>query len=100
MTDGWERTPRGWRKSYTAPRMNTARADFPCPRVVTDTMPLTEHVDGNHYDSKSAYRAVTKARGYVEIGNDAARFRPGDKPQRDSRATDAAIHKAIAAVTA
>jgi hypothetical protein len=63
-------------------------------------MPPIEHVDGKTYESKSAFRAVTKARGYVEIGNDAARLRPGDKPQRDSRATDAAIHKAIAAVTA
>lgn len=100
MTDGWERTARGWRKSYTPPQTNTARADFPCPRVVTDTMPPIEHVDGKFYDSKSAFRATTKANGMIEVGNDPARLRPGDKPKRDDRKIDAAIHKAIAEVTA
>lgn len=100
MTDGWEKTARGWRKSYTPPRVTTARADFPCPRVVTDTMPPIEHVDGQTYESKSAFRAVTKARGYIEVGNDPARLRPGDKPRQDSSKLDAAIHRAIAEVNA
>lgn len=42
------------------------------PRVhlITDAMPDTWHpVDGKHYDSKSAFRKVTKASGRVEIGD-------------------------------
>lgn len=96
MSDGWRKTERGWTKSYGPPREHIAPGNFPCPRVITDSMPLTEHVDGRHYDSKSAFRAVTKREGFEEVGNDAARFRPAEKPTRDSSKIDAAIHKAIA----
>lgn len=41
------------------------------PYIITDTMPaLMNHADGRLYDSKSAFRAATKAAGLVEIGND------------------------------
>jgi hypothetical protein len=37
--------------------------------VIEDTMPPTRHqVDGKIYDSKSAYRRVTKAAGCEEVG--------------------------------
>jgi len=68
--------------------------------IMGDTMPPTEHVDGKTYESKSAFRAVTKANGMIEVGNDPARLRPGDKPKRDDRKIDAAIHRAIAEVNA
>ncbi len=96
MSDGWERTERGWRKSYSAPVSPVARGDFPCPRVQTDTMPLTEHVDGKSYDSKSAYRAVTKAKGYIEVGNDPARLRTPERPKENTTRSDNAIRRAIA----
>lgn len=39
--------------------------------VISDTMADTWHpADGKHYDSKSKFRAVTKAHGCVEIGNE------------------------------
>lgn len=42
--------------------------------LVTDRMPALEHpCDGRTYDSKSAFRGVTKAHGCYEMGNDAPR---------------------------
>jgi hypothetical protein len=76
-----------------APR---AGSDFPCPRVITDTMDAVQHVDGKHYDSKSAFRAVTKARGYIEVGNDPARLRPAERIKPNEKDQIAAIDKAIA----
>ena len=97
MSDGWERTERGWRKVYAARepvyRGNPALA---CPRVISDSMDPTEHVDGRFYDSKSAFRAVTKREGYVEVGNDPARHKLIEKPQADPRQRRAAIEKATA----
>lgn len=41
------------------------------PYVRGDSMRALEHpCDGKFYDSKSAFRAVTKAHGCVELGND------------------------------
>lgn len=98
MGDDWEKTARGWRKVYSAPQSPVARGDYPCPLVFTDTMPLTEHVDGKSYDSKSAFRAVTKAHGYIEVGNDAARLRKPEKPKADPVKRREAVTKAVAQV--
>jgi len=39
--------------------------------VIGDEMPPTlNHADGNIYESKSAFRAATRAAGYYEVGND------------------------------
>jgi hypothetical protein len=39
--------------------------------VISDTMPLTMHMaDGRHYDSKSKFRATTRAHGLEEAGTD------------------------------
>lgn len=78
------------------PAAPVARADLPCPRVIGDGMEPTEHVDGKFYDSKSAYRAVTRAHGMVEIGNDPARFRKPEKPKPDRKAIKEAVMKAAA----
>jgi len=96
MSDGWFKTDRGWRKSYGIQRDQITPGAFPCPRIVSDSMPLTEHVDGRSYDSKSAFRAVTKREGYTEVGNDTSRFRAPDKPKHDSAKFDASIRQAIA----
>ena len=98
-TEGWIKTDRGWRKSYTPPMPPThGQSTLACPRVISDTMAPTEHVDGNRYDSKSAYRAVTKREGYIEVGNDPARLRPPEKPKVDPAVRRAAIEKATAQV--
>ena len=88
-----------WSKPIETPRKPTtippARSSLPCPLIISDAMPSCEHVDGNFYDSKSAYRAVTKANGLIEVGNDPARFRRPAKPDRD-KAIDQSIDRAIA----
>lgn len=60
--------PNKWR----AERRTTepARSDLPRPYVISDTMEPTEHVDGKFYTSKAAFRAVGRAHGLVEIGNE------------------------------
>lgn len=56
------------------------RAEGPrAPAIHTDAMPPTWHPSADrYYDSKSAFRRETKARGLVEMGNDAV----GHRPQR------------------
>lgn len=71
-------------------RQPVTRSDLPCPMLIGDSMPAAEHVDGKFYDSKSAYRAVTKARGLIEVGNDPARFR-----QKTRKTDDAGIDRAV-----
>lgn len=71
------------------------KSNLPCPMVISDSMPDTEHVNGNFYSSKSAYRAVTKANGYVEVGNDPSRFRKPGQKKPDPKARRAAADKAI-----
>lgn len=96
MSDGWIKTERGWRKSYGPPQEPARRSALACPRIISDTMPPTEHVDGRYYDSKSAFRRVTEERGYVELGNDTARFKAPERPKRDTSNIDAALRQAIA----
>lgn len=63
--------------------------------VISDSMDPVEHVDGKFYTSKAEYRATTKARGLIEVGNDSSRFKTPKKPDRDS-GIETAIDKAIA----
>jgi hypothetical protein len=79
------------RKQRSAP----ARSSLPMPLIISDSMPAAEHVDGKFYESKSAFRRVTKARGLIEVGNDPARHRKPAKPDRD-KAIDASIERAFA----
>ena len=39
-------------------------------------MPPIEHVDGRFYTSKAAYRAVTRAHGLTEVGNEKVAPKP------------------------
>ena len=97
MNDGWVKTDRGWRKAYgSRSEIAPAASAFPAPRVASDTMPLTEHIDGRFYDSKSRFRRVTKENGCIEVGNDPARLRGPERPKADPAKRHAAIKKAIA----
>lgn len=78
------------------PRQPLARADLACPMVIGDGMAATEHVDGKFYESKSAFRAVTKANGLIEVGNDPARHRKPVKQRADRAAIKEAVAKAVA----
>jgi hypothetical protein len=57
-----------------------ARSDLPLPYIISDIMPPTEQVDGRFYESKRAFRAVGRALGLTEVGN--------EKPKPKKRATD------------
>lgn len=76
-----------------------ARSELPCPLIISDAMPAAEHVDGKFYESKSAFRRVTKQRGLIEVGNDPARFRTPVRQDND-KAIEQSIEKAIARANA
>ncbi len=46
------------------------RGDLPLPYVISDTMDPVEQVDGKFYTSKRQYRAVGRAHGLIEVGNE------------------------------
>ena len=58
-----------------------ARSALPCPYLITDEIPPTEQVDGRFYTSKRAFRAVGRALGLTEVGN--------EKPKPKKRASAA-----------
>ena len=52
--------------------------------LISDETPPLEHVDGRFYTSKAAYRAVTRAHGLTEVGNE--RLRPKRRASMDTNA--------------
>lgn len=63
-------------KSVAGPRNDRSAA----PNVITDSLPDLRHpITGKPMDSKSQFRAVTRAHGCVEVGNET---------QRDTRQFD------------
>jgi electron transfer flavoprotein alpha/beta subunit len=80
---------------------NLARSEHPVPYVISDTMDPVEQVDGRFYSSKAAFRAVGKAHGLTEVGNE--KFAPKqwattEKAVKEKRRK--AIHTAIQKVKA
>jgi hypothetical protein len=64
--------PGRWRVSReTTP---VARSPLPLPYVISDEIPPTEQVDGRFYTSKRQFRAVGRALGLTEVGNE--KFKP------------------------
>ena len=54
------------------------------PYIITDTMaPAVHPATGLVFDSKSAFREVTRAHGLVELGNDAPSVPPAPAVQAD-----------------
>jgi hypothetical protein len=70
--------PGKWR--VEKPRLRPAQSDLPLPYVISDIMPETEQVDGRFYTSKRAFRAVGRALGLTEVGN--------EKPKPKKRMTE------------
>lgn len=100
MSDGWYINARGnLVKRYGPPHAPVARSSYPCPMLALDTMDPTMHVDGNTYTSKSQFRAVTKANGLTEVGNETA---PQDRSVKapTAESIDASLNKAVAEWTA
>jgi hypothetical protein len=50
-----------------------AFSNLPRPYVISDEMPETEQVDGRFYTSKRMFRAVGRALGLTEVGNEKAK---------------------------
>jgi hypothetical protein len=71
--------PGRWRVKKIRPNLIRARSRLPRPQIISDIMPETEQVDGRFYTSKSAFRAVGRALGLTEVGN--------EKPKPKPRAT-------------
>ena len=71
--------PGKWR--VDKPVVEPARSDLPLPYVISDIMPLTEQVDGKYYTSKRAFRAVGRALGLTEVGNE--KFKPKTRASND-----------------
>jgi len=91
--------PGRWR--VQKPRISTPRSDLPMPMVISDTMDPVEQVDGRFYTSKRAFRAVGRALGLTEVGNEkvAPKQRSTtNKAVRESRRKS--IHTAIQKVKA
>jgi len=74
-----------------------ARSTLPCPHVISDIMPETEQVDGRFYSSKRAFRAVGRALGLTEVGNE--KFKPKQRASADpnvKKARREALQRAFA----
>jgi len=74
------------------PRSPVARSSLPMPMVISDAMPPTEQVDGRFYESKAAFRAVGRAHGLTEVGNE--KVKPKSRSSND-RSVKAARQKAL-----
>lgn len=84
---------------HQAMPLDFAPSGLPMPMIAGDTMAPAEHpLDGRMYDSKSGFRAVTKAHGYTEMGNDPARLRPRKRPEPDASTISDHVEKAFARV--
>ena len=81
-------------------RRTVARSDMPCPMLISDYMPECEHVDGNFYSSKSAYRRVTKENGLIEVGNEKLRPKPKMSRADRDKGIEQAIDRAVARANA
>lgn len=70
----------------------------PRVHVIGDEMTPAQHpMDGKFYDSKSAFREVTRAHGCYEVGNDRLPGKPTeDQVRRENRASvSRAIREAL-----
>jgi hypothetical protein len=72
------------------------RSILGAPMVITDEMQPTQHMaDGNLYTSKRKFRAVTRAHGCIEVGNDPTMLRRKPRPGPDRQAVKAAVARAF-----
>jgi hypothetical protein len=81
---------------------NRAKSTLPMPYVISDIMEPVEQVDGRFYTSKREYRAVGKAHGLIEVGNEKPKPRT-TRPSQTREAKEArrvSLKKAIERVRA
>ncbi len=98
MSYAWQTLSDGRQVYRRIEEHEPARSSLPCPMISLDTMPAAQHpCDGQHYDSKSAFRRVTKAHGCIELGNDKPDTK---KPTVDRAGIRASLEKAKARLNA
>lgn len=91
--------PGRWR--VQKPRLFIPASDLPRPYVISDTMAATEQVDGRFYTSKRAFRAVGRALGLTEVGNEKPKPRVRQSQTRAAaEGRRASIRKAVEQVRA
>lgn len=56
---------------------------------------IQNQADGRFYTSKAKLRADYRARGMIEVGNDAQRLKPFQRPKPDRKQIKEALHKAM-----
>ena len=64
-------------------RSPVARSSLPMPHVISDEMPPVEQVDGRYYTSKRQYRAVGRAHGLIEVGNEKVKPKTRETARRE-----------------
>ena len=64
-------------------RTQVARSSLPMPFVIADEMPPVEQVDGRYYTSKALYRAVGRAHGLTEVGNEKPKLKRRETNRRE-----------------
>ena len=95
MTYAWVDVGEGRQVYRRIEQERGKRSDLPVPMIIGDHMDAAEHpCDGKLYESKSAFRRVTKANGCVEVGNDPQRLKKFAPPKPDRKAIRAAIKQA------
>jgi hypothetical protein len=91
--------PGRWRVKKVSQKI--ARSNLPLPYVISDIMDPVEQVDGRFYTSKREFRAVGKANGLIEVGNEKPKPRARLSQSRAaSESRRASIRKAVEQVRA
>jgi hypothetical protein len=53
--------------------------------VISDEMPETEQVDGKFYTSKAKFRAIGRALGLIEVGNEKQKPKTRETLKRETK---------------
>jgi len=83
MSELVEIAPNRWR--FVREQTPPARSTLPMPYVISDVMEPTEQVDGKFYTSKRQFRAVGRALGLTEVGNEKPRLKSRSLTTREQR---------------
>jgi len=102
MVELEEFAPGRWRVKKDRVNKNRRAENMPLPFVISDTMDPLEQVDGKFYTSKREYRAVGRAHGLTEVGNEKPKLRT-TRPSQTREEKDrrrASLKKAVERVRA
>jgi len=78
---GWHDLDEPWPVACY-PVKESQRSVLPCPTVISDQIEVKSMVDGKIYTSKRALSGSYRAKGYIEVGNEALNPPPKPKPNR------------------